>query len=137
MTSYTIYNWNKTSTLDEKKNISKMKDKLKINYLDKSKNKLKSVLLESKGNLNMGKDFRKALRLFKYLAALFSIAYWVYIVIDDFIFIEKYWTENWLMYLRIWATFYLVYLIMFSCCFWFLSTVVILIRKQIYPYSNE
>ncbi len=33
--------------------------------------------------------FKKAFRIFKSLSIIFSIAYWIYIVIDDYQFIEN------------------------------------------------
>ncbi len=46
----------------------------------------------------MKNSFKKALNIYKYLAILFSIAFWIYMVIDDYIFIEKFWNKprrNW------------------------------------------
>jgi len=37
------------------------------------------------------------------------VAYWIYIIIDDRVFIEKYWTVKWFYYLAVWALYFLVY----------------------------
>ena len=54
-------------------------------------------------------SFRKVLKIFKYLAILFIPFYWIYILFDDYQFIKKYWTENWLEYLGTWTMYFIVY----------------------------
>lgn len=62
----------------------------------------------------MRKSFKKALTLYKYLFILFSIVYWIYIVIDDWVFIEEYWDTNWLQYIQIWTMYFIAYVLTFS-----------------------
>jgi len=79
----------------------------------------------------MKKDFIKALHVFKYVFIVFSIIYWVYIVIDDWVFIEKYWPENWLMSIGLWALYFLVYSLILSFYFWVIASLFIVIRRKI------
>jgi hypothetical protein len=69
--------------------------------------------------------FRKAFKIFKYSILLFSIVYWIYVVIDDYAFIKEYWATNWLKYLGIWAGYYIAYLLAFSFYFWIITTIII------------
>jgi len=66
----------------------------------------------------MKSAFKIALKFYKYLLLLFIIGFWVYIIIDDWVFIEKYWTENWLSYLTGWMIWCLIYSVMLSIYFW-------------------
>lgn len=86
----------------------------------------------------MEASFRKAFKVFKYLSILFTVAYWIYIVIDDFVFIEKYWNTYWLEYLSGWTIYFLVYFLGFSFYFWIISVMLILIyHKIIKPAKNK
>ena len=75
----------------------------------------------------MKTSFIKALKVFKYLAILFSIVYWIYIVIDDYSFIQNYWETNLLEYIIIWGLYFVVYFIVFSVYYWAITTIIILI----------
>lgn len=71
--------------------------------------------------------FKRAGKIFKYLTVLFVIAYWAYIVIDDWVFIEKYWTEHWIEYIGIWTAWFLIYFLAFSFLYWITATIIVLI----------
>ncbi len=73
----------------------------------------------------MKDSFKKAFRIFKSLSIIFSIAYWIYIVINDFQFIEKYWASNWPQYLGVWTVYFLVYFFEFAFCFWIVAATII------------
>lgn len=75
----------------------------------------------------MKKGFKKAGNIFKYLTIIFAIVYWIFIIIDDWAFIEKYWSENWLEYIGIWIVWFLIYFLAFSMYYWIIVTIVILI----------
>lgn len=79
----------------------------------------------------MKEGFKKAGKIFKYLAILFTIAYWVFIVIDDWVFIENYWTERWAEYIGIWFIWFLIYFLTLSFYYWGISTIVILIYYKL------
>ena len=79
----------------------------------------------------MKKSIWKIFRIFKYLVILFTIGYWIYIVIDDYVFIEKYWSTNWLESIGLWALYYLVYLLGFTIYYWVISLIVILIYHKL------
>ena len=74
--------------------------------------------------------FSKAFRIYKYLALLFTIGYWIYALIDDWHFIEEYWDSQWPEYLAIWALYFLLYFVNFSVYFWLCSLLVILIYRR-------
>jgi len=83
-------------------------------------------------------SIKKAFKFFKYLVVIFTIGYWIYIVIDDWIFIEKYWDENWLLYLGIWFLYYFVFLLFASIYYWVIALVAIFTyHKIIKRNSNE
>lgn len=79
----------------------------------------------------MKNSFKKALGLFKYLLILFSIVYWIYVVIDDWNFIEEYWDTNWLEYIQIWTMYFIAYILAFSFYYWLATSVVILIYHKL------
>lgn len=71
--------------------------------------------------------FKKALTIFKYLAIVFTIVYWIGIVIDDWVFIEKYWAEKWAEYIGGWFVWYAIFFLAFSIYYWLIATIIILI----------
>jgi hypothetical protein len=79
----------------------------------------------------MKKSIRKIFKIFKYLVILFTLGYWIYIVIDDYVFIENYWSTNWLEYIGLWTVYYLIYLLVFSLYFWAISFIGILIYHKL------
>jgi hypothetical protein len=79
----------------------------------------------------MKKAFSKGLIIFKYLFIVFSIIYWIGIIIDDWVFIEKYWRTNWLQYIGIWTTWFLVYSLGLSLYYWGITAIIILINYKI------
>ena len=83
----------------------------------------------------MKTGFKKALRLFRYFAIVFTIAFWIYIIIDDWTFIDKYGSENLAEYIRGWCGWYIGYFIAFSFYYWILATIIILVyyRLQLKP----
>ena len=81
----------------------------------------------------MKTSFSKALKIFKYLFILFALAYWIGIIIDDWIFIEKYWNINntkWIQGIGIWAAYFIVYAIVFSLYYWGIAAIIILIYHK-------
>lgn len=77
----------------------------------------------------MKKNFKVALRLFKYLVILFFLAYWIYIVIDDYIFIKKYGLN--LEIFEIWIAYFFVYILAFTFYYWIIAATVILINQKL------
>jgi len=75
----------------------------------------------------MKAGINKAYTIFKYLSILFMIAYWVYVIIGDYVLIKEYWNTNWLEYLEIWFLYFIVYILGFSLYYWLISMIVILI----------
>lgn len=74
----------------------------------------------------MRQAFKRAFKIFAYLSLLFTIVYWIYVVIEDYSFIEKYWITHWLDYLGIWTIYFLIYYAGFTFYFWLISTFAIL-----------
>lgn len=79
----------------------------------------------------MKNSFKKALKLFKYLSILFSIIYWIYIIYDDWHFIENYWDTNWLQYIGIWIMYFIAYFLAFTFYYWLTASIVILVYHKI------
>jgi hypothetical protein len=79
----------------------------------------------------MKQGFKKAGRIFLYLFILYTIAYWIFIIIDDWGFIEKYWDEHWLDYLMGWSVWYLVFLVGLSFYYWLIATTIIIIYYKL------
>ena len=66
----------------------------------------------------------KTWKIYKALIFLLSIIYWIGVIIDDWGFIEKYWSTNWLDYIKIWTLWYLVYAIFFSLIYWIIGGII-------------
>jgi hypothetical protein len=77
----------------------------------------------------MKNHFKIALKSFKYLAILFSLIYWIYIVIDDYIFIKKYGLN--LEIFEIWLSYFFVYFLALTFYYWIIATIVILINQKL------
>jgi hypothetical protein len=80
----------------------------------------------------MKNSFRKTLTIFKYLAILFTVLSWVYMVYDDFIFIKKYGLK--LEYIGLWSLWFLGYFLVFTIYFWGISLLGILKYHKIYKH---
>ncbi|MFM1999081.1 MAG: hypothetical protein RL204_1028 [Bacteroidota bacterium] len=79
--------------------------------------------------------FKKALIIFKYLSAIFTVVFWIYVIYDDYIFIEKY---GWSFPLfGAWFIWFLMYFIAFAVYFWMLSSVVIIVRHLIVKRKRD
>lgn len=76
-----------------------------------------------------------AFKIFYYLSIVYTIGYWVYICIDDWIFIEKYSTNGWIDidHFAIWFMYFVVYFLGFSFYFWIIAFSMILIYHKIIP----
>lgn len=70
---------------------------------------------------------KQVFKVYKYLSVIFFLSYWIYIVVDDYIFIEKYWQSHWLEYLGLWTFYFFMYFIGFSSYFWIAAVLVIII----------
>lgn len=66
----------------------------------------------------------KTWKVYKVLIFLFSIIYWIGVVIDDWGFIEKYWSTNWVDYIKIWALWFLLFVICFSLIYWIIGGII-------------
>lgn len=77
----------------------------------------------------MKKNFKIALKSFKYLAILFFLTYWICIVIDDYIFIKKYGLN--LEIFEIWLAYFFVYFLTFTFYYWIIAITVILINQKL------
>ena len=79
----------------------------------------------------MEKGYKKARKVFTYLIIMFTVAYWVYTPVDDWISVKKFWTESWLEFLDEWIASFAIYLLIGSLYYWTLATIVILIYYKI------
>jgi len=79
--------------------------------------------------LTIKNAFLKSLKIFKYLSIIFTVAFWIYMIYDDYIFIEKYRLS--LEYIRLWFLWYLVYFLGFAIYFWIINSVIILVYYKL------
>jgi hypothetical protein len=77
----------------------------------------------------MKTNFKTALKIFKYLAVIFTILFWIYMIYDDYIFVEKYGIT--MEGIGMWFMWYLVYFMGFTFYFWTISSIIILIKNKI------
>jgi hypothetical protein len=77
----------------------------------------------------MKNAFKKSLKIFKYLSIAFTVSFWIYMIYDDYIFIEK----NGLRpeYIGDWFLWYLIYFVGFALYFWIVSSIIILIYHKL------
>lgn len=75
----------------------------------------------------MKRSINIALKIYKYLLVLYSIVFWVYVIIDDHVFIEKNGSTHWLEYFGIWLLYFFGYLIALSIYFWLVTWMVIIL----------
>jgi hypothetical protein len=75
----------------------------------------------------------KTWKVYKVLILLFTVIFWIGMIIDDWGFVEKYWSTNWDDYLLTWTFWYLIYAIYFSIIFWliggFVSRIIFLFTR--------
>jgi len=69
--------------------------------------------------------FRKTLRVFKYLTLLFTVVFWVGILIDDYPLYSQYWQSTWREYLIAWTVYFAIYFAVFSLIYWVLAVNII------------
>ena len=77
----------------------------------------------------MKQNFKFALKIFKYLSIIFTISFWIYMIYDDYIFVEKYGIT--MEGIGMWFMWYLGYFIGFTFYFWTISSIIILIKNKI------
>jgi len=74
--------------------------------------------------------FSKALRYFKYSFIIFTLVFWVFMIVDDWVFFKKYGAETLFENSPFWFLFYFAYSLFFTFCFWLLSSITILIYHK-------
>ena len=74
---------------------------------------------------------KRYLILYKYLSILLIIGWYIYMIIDDFDLIRKYWQTNLFQYLALWTGFLIIYFIAFSITYWSACFIIELIKKHI------
>ena len=79
--------------------------------------------------LTMKNAFKKTFKIFKYLAIIFTVVFWIYMIYDDFIFIEKYGLR--LEYIGLWFIWYFIYFLGFAFYFWVIASVIILVYHKV------
>jgi hypothetical protein len=77
----------------------------------------------------MKNAFIKAMHLFKYFAILFTAVFWIYMIYDDYIFIEKYGVN--LEGIWLWILWYFAYFVGFTIYYWIISAVLILVYHKL------
>lgn len=92
---------------------------------------LKFVRMTQANTSTLKAAFKKAFRIFKYAALLFTIVFWVWMLIDDYVLYSKHWRESWAAYLSIWSIWYFIYLLVFAFYYWVIASAVILITHYI------
>lgn len=79
----------------------------------------------------MRKKFIVEFQIFKILLLAYSICFWIYAIIDDFVFIEKYGSQVINNFLIIWFGYYMVYLVFMSLVFWLIVLLKFYIKKRV------
>ena len=79
----------------------------------------------------MKQYFVKALKYFKYSFIIFTVLFWVVMIVDDWKFVEKYGAETIFENSSFWFLFYFAYSIFFTFCFWLISSITILVYHKI------
>lgn len=77
----------------------------------------------------MKDSFKKTLRLFKYLSIVFTVAFWIYMIVDDYVFIDKYGVT--MKGIGLWFLWFLVYFLAFAIYYWTICTAAIVIYFKI------
>jgi len=81
--------------------------------------------LEGKVFAQMKKTISFALRIYKIIVPLSIFIFCVYMVVDDYMFIEKYWEVNWTEHLGLWLMYLLVFFVVLSIYYWVFSLAII------------
>lgn len=79
----------------------------------------------------MKKTFLITWKIYKYLILIYSIIYWILIIVDDWVFIENYWSENWLNYIAGWTLWWFIFGLGLSLYFWGILSVTIVIYHKL------
>jgi hypothetical protein len=77
----------------------------------------------------MKNSFRKAFTIFKYLSIIFTVAFWIYMVNDDYVFIEEYGIT--FEGIGLWFLWFFGYFLAFTFYFWIISSAIILIYHKL------
>lgn len=77
----------------------------------------------------MKDSFKKTLRLFKYLSIVFTVAFWIYMIVDDYVFIEKYGIT--MKGIGLWFLWFLTYFLAFATYYWAICSAVIVIYFKV------
>jgi hypothetical protein len=77
----------------------------------------------------MKTSFRKTFKLFTYLSILFTVIFWIYMINDDYVFVEKYGID--VEDIQQWFMWYLGYFLGFTFYFWVISSLLIIMYHQI------
>ena len=88
-------------------------------------------------SISIKKAFNKALKIFKYSFIIFTFVYWIGVIIDDWIFIKKYWNTNWEEYIQIWVLYFIAISMALSFYFWIVSSIIILVYHKIIKPLKE
>ncbi|GBL34660.1 hypothetical protein EMGBS15_02550 [Filimonas sp.] len=84
----------------------------------------------------MKSAFKQSLKIFKCLAFLFSIVYWIYMPIDDYYFIKNYWSTHWKQYIETWSLYYMIFLLGFAFYYWLFASILILVYFKIFKRKS-
>ncbi len=84
----------------------------------------------------MKASFRKAWTIYKYLVLTLAPIFLIGMVIDDWVFVEKYWSKNWFEYISSWLLYCLVYGVAFSIYFWISAFAMVMVYHRIFKRSN-
>ncbi len=80
----------------------------------------------------MKTSFRKAWKIYKYLVFILTPIFLIGMVIDDWVFVERYWSMNWFEYIYHWFLYCLVYGFAFSVYYWIVASVLIIVYHRIF-----
>lgn len=76
----------------------------------------------------MKNSFKKVLKLFKYLAILFTVVLWAYMIIDDYVLWKEYGMS--VEKFAFWVAWFVLFFLAFSIYYWAICSVVIFIYHK-------
>lgn len=81
----------------------------------------------------MNKKFKLAWRIYKYLVLLWTIAYPIYALIDDWNLMQdrEGSMEDWYIFILVWGVYFVLYLVVFSIFYWAATYIIVLIVSRL------
>lgn len=79
----------------------------------------------------MKNSFKKALKLFKYLSIFFTVIFWTYMIIDDYVLWKEYEYGINAEKIGFWIVWFVLYFLVFAFYYWITCSAVIFIYHKV------